>query len=212
MRSSVKRKVDEKIHREINEDAFATARGILGKSFISPIEVRQRTGYEYMGSHIATLRELVPPVQDLVRIKNEGAVLVALPPEPISLIELRTRHPNLFQTGLNGWGSAHRFANHERTPFGWFVIEQAPSTHAGRMVMPMARKQMSSIIAAWFFAVTWMGTKPDEAWSGYMLTSSVDNNNNHVYVAPHPERGQICLCCRVPQEVLVRGHQFYTPS
>lgn len=107
---------------------YELARTILGKDFVSSEEIAQARGLAYTEDQLATFGNTLPARNVLEWCRDNGYMLVAGPPRPLSLLEIRDLNPEYFYTKMGGW-YAHkkeRFSRDEKVPVKWLMLRKGP--------------------------------------------------------------------------------------
>lgn len=100
---------------------YALARAILGDDFISPEEVRKV--YQLQASENM---DALPSEDDLRWLKANGYILVSMPHEHLSVLDVCNLDNKLFYSKSGGWYEEQAFAKDERTGSytSWLAIKK----------------------------------------------------------------------------------------
>ncbi len=100
---------------------YALAREILGDDFISPEDIRKV--YQLQASDNM---DTLPSENDLRWLKANGYILVPMPHEHLSVLDVRNLDNKLFYSKTGGWYEEQKFARDERTgPYtSWLAIKK----------------------------------------------------------------------------------------
>lgn len=103
------------------ESKESLARGILGEDIIFPREISLKRGLVYNQVQLRHLLNTLPAAHELNWCKERGCVVIAAPPEPMSLIDVYSIESDLFhKKGCYSQG----FSRADRTTPGWIAIKK----------------------------------------------------------------------------------------
>jgi len=105
---------------------YALAQSILGVDFITPEEIMKVTAVVYANKHLDALHKHLPPEDVLRWCKENNYAVLAAPPYPINLLNIRMLDSNLFHLKSGGWYSEKKFASDNKTTQGWLLIRKDP--------------------------------------------------------------------------------------
>lgn len=106
-----------------NEDA---ARLILGDDIVFPDEIAEARGLSYTEDQLRHLAETIPSEEMLRALKTNNFALVAGPPSPMSLLDVRQVEPGLFYSKTGGWYEDQKFARDDKAHTEWLAIRKEP--------------------------------------------------------------------------------------
>ena len=100
------------------------AREILGDDIIFPDEIAEARGLSYSEAQLKRLAGMLPSEEVLHWCKANNYAVMACPPEPISLLEVRALNPEILYSKSGGWYADQSFAEDDKTYFGWLSIRK----------------------------------------------------------------------------------------
>ncbi len=106
---------------------FATA--TLEGDFIGPQEIAAaRPGVTYSRQQLKTFEDTLPICDEIVWLRDNGFMLVAGPPEPMSLLGIRELNPEYFFPRTRGWyySERERFSRDEKATTKWLKLRKGP--------------------------------------------------------------------------------------
>lgn len=111
-------------HENENEKV---ARMILGDDIVFPDEIAEARGLSYTDADLKHFAETMPSEEALRWCKANGYVVVAGPPSPMGLLEVRSLKPNYFypKTGEE-WYEWDAFLHDDKAKTEWLSIRKAP--------------------------------------------------------------------------------------
>lgn len=113
--------------------ASAIAREILGKNIISPEEIANVRALQYSEEQFKQLMEMFPSKDTLRWCRANNYAIVACPPKPMSLLNVRAldhdelfRYDRYFGDFGNSWfeHKDEKFARNDKTVFGWLAVRK----------------------------------------------------------------------------------------
>lgn len=107
---------------------YELAREIIGNDFISPEEVAKARRLTYTDELLAVFGQLLPSQDVLEWCRDNGFMLVAGAPRPMSLLEIRELELNHFYTKEGAWytESSEAFARKEKVETKWYILRKDP--------------------------------------------------------------------------------------
>ena len=105
---------------------YALAQSILGVDFITPEEIAKVSAVVYEKKHLASLHDTIPPEDVLRWCKENNYAVIAAPPNPINILNVRMLDSSLFYSKSGGWYAEQRFASENKTGTGWLMIRKDP--------------------------------------------------------------------------------------
>ncbi len=108
-----------------NEDA---ARMILGDDVIFPDEIAEARGLSYTEDQLQHFADTMPSEDVLRSLKAANFGLMAGPPSPMSLLDVRRTESGLFFSKTGGWfeGEEQKFAREDCALTSWLAIRKEP--------------------------------------------------------------------------------------
>ena len=137
----LKRHMIEGIAAFGHEPRYDLARSILGEDFIPAENIASAFGLSYSKTDLVRLGAYLPDEAALAAIREQGMLLIAGPPRPLSLLDIRELHPGHFYASgrhwnvgraspMNdyGWFDDHceSFARRDKARPGWLAIQKKP--------------------------------------------------------------------------------------
>jgi len=171
--------------------SYGFIRTILGKDFITPEEIAETYGLSYSGELLRHLAETIPSEKVLRWCGNNDFMLVAGPPNPLSLLEVRNIHPKLFYSEAGGWyiEQEEKFSCKDKVVSGWLMLRKTPVPGSTSKTW---NEQRGLLTKEEYVPNTpemvWGITRYKEVSNAYLLsniyarTSSVNSDNNHVII------------------------------
>jgi len=101
----------------------------LADDFIGPEEIAAaRPGVTYNRQQLKTFEDTLPVCEELVWLHDNGFMLVAGPPEPMSLLGIRELNPEYFFPKTRGWyySERERFSRDEKATTKWLKLRKDP--------------------------------------------------------------------------------------
>lgn len=105
---------------------YALAQSILGVDFVTPEDIMKASAVVYNKKQLVALHAAIPPEDVLRWCKENNFVVIAAPPNPINLLNVRTLDNSLFYSKTGGWYSEQKFASENKTGSGWLMIRKDP--------------------------------------------------------------------------------------
>lgn len=99
------------------------ARRIMGEDIVFPGEISLKRGVAYNRAQLRYLLNTLPAAHELNWCQKRGCVVIASPPEPMSLIDIYSLEPKLFHR--KGCYSQD-FSRAQKTVPGWIAIKKTP--------------------------------------------------------------------------------------
>lgn len=122
------------MRKSIPSDNYLLAQQILGKDFISPEDIAKACGIIYTSKQIKQLRapDSFPTPDAIKRCRNEDCILVAGPPNPLSLLDICILKPNMFWSTGEGWYSldVQTFSRNDKVESSWIAIGKKAVLHS----------------------------------------------------------------------------------
>ncbi len=107
---------------------YDLARTILGKDFISPEEIAQARNLAYTDEHLAFFGDSLPDKASLEWCRDNGMMLVAGPPKPMSLLDVRNVKNDDFYSKEGGWYAENEqeFSRDDKIETKWIAVRKEP--------------------------------------------------------------------------------------
>ena len=105
---------------------YDLARTILGKDFISPEEIALARKLTYGDELLQHFAETLPSEEALQWLRENGFVLMAGTPGPMSLPEVRNLNAQLFYTKEGGWYAEpkQKFSREDKVTAEWLMLRK----------------------------------------------------------------------------------------
>ena len=105
---------------------YDLARTILGNDFISPEEVAEKRKLTYSDELLQHFAETLPSDEVLGWLRVNGFVLMAGPPTPMSLLEIRELNNQLFYSKSEGWFASdnQKFSRGDKVTAQWLMFRE----------------------------------------------------------------------------------------
>ena len=171
---------------------YTAAREILGNDFISPEEIASsRSGIVYNPKQLHELGNSVPAKEVLEWCRDNGFMLVAGPPRPMSLLDIRELDRGHFYSKEGGWYAAESeaFARNDKATCRWLMLRKEPVPGSTSKTWDEQQKLLSSLEVTPNVADQVWGMTTYKAVRGvyllpsvYVRTSSVDSGGGRVGV------------------------------
>src|SRR3989338_3969177 len=115
----------------MNPQNYSLVREILGVDFISSEEVTVACGLTYTPKQIAMLAAMLPPQEILTWCHDNGFMIVAGPPHPMSLLDICALKQEYLYSEKNGtrWSDTHSkvtFACNDKVTCRWLILRKTP--------------------------------------------------------------------------------------
>ena len=170
---------------------YDLARTILGKDFISPEEIALARKLTYGDELLQHFAETLPSEEALQWLRENGFVLMAGTPGPMSLLEVRNLNAQLFYTKEGGWYAEpkQKFSREDKVTAEWLMLRKGIVPNSTRKNWDEQQKLLTEVEyvpnapeATWgittFKEVRNVWLLPDI----YARTSSVDSGGGRVVV------------------------------
>lgn len=196
-RSSLEIEYDSEVRN--GDSPYSLAVRILGDDFIPPELIAETRGFSYDESLLGKFRENVPSEATLNWCHRCGFILVAGPPTPMSILEVRRINPLKFHCGTGGWydKKVQNFSTTDRVGTTWLALRKEPVLDSEDKTWSDQVKIVRTPIFIPNIAETMWGLLLYDVIRSIRLdmftrTSSIDNNSNHV-IADVPKSGGLHL-------------------
>lgn len=173
------------------QNRYSLVRTILGKDFISPEEITEHRNVSYSDEVLKHFVQTLPSEEVLQWLRDNGFVLMAGTPSPMSLLEVRNLNAQLFYTKSDGWyvKSKQRFSRNDKVTAEWLMLRKGIVPKSTSKTWDEQQKLLSEVeYVPNVSETTWGETTYKEvrnAWlfsNVYARTSSVDSDGNRVGV------------------------------
>ncbi|MFH0814610.1 MAG: hypothetical protein V1902_00745 [Candidatus Falkowbacteria bacterium] len=117
----------QKFLRERGMNCEDIAAEILGKNFINAAEIETAFGMKYTAEQLAILAATMPPEKVLREMAANEYMLVAGPPQAMSMLDVRAKKPELFYSKADdGWycKQEQTFARDDKVGEGWLALRK----------------------------------------------------------------------------------------
>ena len=178
---------------------YDLARTILGKDFISPEEIVEARGaIVYTDEQLAKFGETLPAQDVLEWCRDNGMMLVAGPPQAMSLLDIRNLNPEHFYSKQGGWyaDDAQKFAANDKAETIWIALRKEPVKGSfSKNWAEQERLVKAPMIVPNAAEVVWCLTTYKAVRDIYLLptlyvrTSSIDSDGGHVDVGDFDAKG-----------------------
>lgn len=118
------------------QNGYGLAKDILGQDFISPEEIYETRGITYTDEQLTKFGETLPSKDLLEWCRYRNIMLVAGPPQAMSILDIRAIEPNCFTNYSccsdeeeRGWpkkGHGKVFARNDKIGSGWLALLKEP--------------------------------------------------------------------------------------
>lgn len=108
---------------------WTLARSVLGNDFVAPEDIaKARRGVVYTPEEIAGLCKTLPNRKELQWLRDNGFILVAGPPKPMSLLEIRDLKNEYLYSKTGGWysGDKEKFSRDDKATAKWLKLRKGP--------------------------------------------------------------------------------------
>lgn len=102
------------------------ARMILGDDIVFPDEIAEARGLSYTDADLKHFADTMPSEEALRWCKANGYAVVAGPPSPMGLIEIRSLKPDHFHSKTGGWYEGYAFGYGDKAKTEWLAIRKEP--------------------------------------------------------------------------------------
>lgn len=171
--------------------SYNDVRAILGNDFISPEEIAEVRKLTYGDDLLRHFAETLPSEEVLQWLRDNGFVLIAGTPSPMSLLEARNLNVQLFYTKSGGWYEEpkQKFSRDDKVTAEWLMLRKGIVPNSTRKTWDEQQELLSEVEyvpnapeATWgittFKEVRNVWLLPDI----YARTSSVDSDGYRVRV------------------------------
>ncbi|MFA6284953.1 MAG: hypothetical protein WC643_00265 [Parcubacteria group bacterium] len=179
---------------------YDLARTILGKDFITPEEIAAARGLTYSEEQLRHFADTLPSEEVLQWLRDNGCMLVAGPPSPMSLLEVRSLKKKLFYSETGGWyaDESQKFSREDKVGSEWLMLRKTPVANSTSKMWSEQQELISEVEYVPNVAeATWGLTTYKEVRGEYLLpsiyvrTSSVDRGGDRVGVGSFGSDGPV---------------------
>ncbi|MFZ2682194.1 MAG: hypothetical protein WAZ14_03825 [Patescibacteria group bacterium] len=184
-------------------EGIKSAREILGNDFISPGEIEaSRPGLVYSLLQWQELSNSVPSKEVLEWCRDNGFMLVAGPPRPMSLLEIHELDRGHLHSKEANWYAAESeaFASYDKAACRWLMLRKEPVPDSIEKTWDEQQQLLSSLEVTPNVAEQVWGLAIYKAVRGvgllrfvYVRTSSTDSDGNRVSVGCFDRDGTILV-------------------
>ena len=178
---------------------YELASAILGKDFITPEEISSaRPGIVYTEAQLEEFESTLPSREELDWLRDNGFMLVAGPPRPMSLLEIRDIKNEYLYSKTGGWYSndKEKFARDDKATTKWLKLRKGPVPNSTRKNWSEQQPLLSDVEYVPNVAeATWSVTSYKAVRGVYLLpnvyvrTSSLGSGGARVSVGSFDARG-----------------------
>jgi len=172
------------------------ARLILGDDIVFPDEIAEVRGLSYTDAQLKHFVDTMPSEEALRWCKTNGHAIVAGPPSPMGLLEVRSLKAEHFYSKADGWYEGHTFGNGDKAQTEWLAIRKEPvpnSFNQNWNEQPRLLSKEEQVPNAgemsWFITTFYEVRGARLFEKVYVWTSSVASGGYRVYVGYFGERG-----------------------
>jgi len=128
-------------------DAYLAAAKILGQDFIPPEELAQARGVSYTDEQLKTFADTLPTQEVLEWCQKNGFMVVAGPPQPLSLLQIREMKPEYFYTKEGGWYAeeCEKFSREQKVTTQWLMLRKEPVPNSLNKTWDAQKKLLSEV-------------------------------------------------------------------
>lgn len=128
------------------ESSYDLARRILGQDLITPEEIAAVRGLTYTDEQLIAFADTLPSEDVLGWCQANGFMLVAGPPKPMALLEIRDLKPDYFYSKSGGWyaNERERFSREENVKSTWLALRKGPVPNSTRKTWKEQQTLLSS--------------------------------------------------------------------
>jgi len=170
---------------------YTLAQSVLGTDFITPEEIAKARGVVYSPEQIESLGNTIPPEDTLRWCRDNGFMLVAGPPRPMSLLEIRDLKNEYLYSKTGGWYSndKEKFSRDDKATTKWLKLRKGPVPNSTSKNWSEQQSLLSEVEYVPNAAEATWGVTSYKAVRGvyllpnvYVRTSSLVSDGNRVYV------------------------------
>jgi len=192
------KKEEDSVAPMVNVADYELARTILGTDFISPEEITQARGLNYSDEQIIMFGDTLPYEEVITWCRKHDAVLIAGPPSPLSLLQIRDLRPEYFYSKSSGWYAERnqRFSREQKVETKWYVVRKGIVTNSTSRTWTEQLQLLSEVeyvpndAELEWVLTTYKAVRNINLLSNvYARTASVDSNGNPVIVGDFDARG-----------------------
>lgn len=174
------------------------ASNILGDAFISPQDVASARGLTYSDEQLQQLAATLPSdLRVLKQLRSDGYMLVAGPPNEMSLLDVRDLNPQLFYSKSGSCSEySEKFARKDKVGSGWLALRKAPvpdstlHTWSEQLELVKDTERVPNAAEQTYGMTTYFEVRGIRLFPNrYVRTSSVSSRDGLVYVGRFGVRG-----------------------
>jgi hypothetical protein len=169
-----------------------STREILGEDIIFPDEITQTRGLSYSKKQLKQLASTLPAEETLRLLKMYNYALMPAPPYPMSFAEIWRLRQNLFHLNNSVKTANLKFANDEKTTFGWLAICKHATSKKTAFTINERLPNIAEL--AWFITTYYEIHKIKLLEDTMVRTSSVGLDYKHVFLKNFTMIGIVILC------------------
>ena len=178
------------------------ARLILGDDIVFPDEIAEVRGLSYTDAQLKHFVDTMPSEEALRWCKTNGHAIVAGPPSPMGLLEVRSLKAEHFYSKADGWYEGHTFGNGDKAQTEWLAIRKEPvpnslnQSWSEQLRLLSKDEQVPNTGEMSWFITTFYEVRGIRLLERiYVRTSSLDSDGHRVYVGYFGARGLIVDNC-----------------
>jgi len=165
------------------------ARLILGDDIIFPDEIAEVRGLSYSDSQLEFFSDTMPSEEALRWCKANCYAIVAGPPSPMGLLEVRSLKSEYFYPKAGGWYELCAFSNDDKAQTEWLAIRKEPAPKSfnqnwnEQLLRLLPDEQVPNAGEMSWFITTFYEVRGVQLFEKvYVRTSSVSSAGYHVAV------------------------------
>jgi hypothetical protein len=175
------------------------ARMILGDDIVFPDETAEARGLSYTDAQLKHFADTMPSEEVLRWFKTNGYAIVAGPPSPMGLLEVRSLKSEHFYSKAGGWYEGHAFGNDDKAQTEWLAIRKEPVPNSfnqnwnEQLRLLSKDEQVPNAGEMSWFITTFYEVRGVRLFEKvYVRTSSVPSGGYRVFVGDFDEGG-LCV-------------------
>lgn len=201
---------------------YERARLILGKDFIPAEEIGPARQLAYSADQFAMFASTLPCEEELGWLRDNDCMLVAGPPHPTCLLEVRDLNPSYFYTKTGGWyaGDCEKFSRTNKAYVEWLGLRKCPvpdSTNKNweqqKALLATGERVPNSAEVAWGIT-TYKAVRNIYLLKGvYVRTCSVSSVSSRVYLGYFGQDGlHVGSCWGSGGDIGLASARIFNPS
>lgn len=169
--------------------SFEIARKILGNNIVFPDEITKARGLFYTDSDIQHFEDTVPSEKTLKWCIRHHYAVVAGPPKPMGLLELRLFDPDTFYVETGGWYEDYTFSSDDKVGCQWLgirkkIIPDSTNKNWNEQLQLLSNdeKVPNAAELSWFITTLYKVRRVKFFKNVYVRTCSVTAQHRHAVV------------------------------